>query len=95
MSFINSMLKVFVGDKSQKDVKALQGNITKIKAIESTLGALSHDELSVSKKIRKLESPHLQKTANFQLQKHTSHLKEILQFGPIHGALQEKKSLGI
>ena len=45
MSFINSMLKVFVGDKSQKDVKALQGNITKIKAIESTLAGLSHDEL--------------------------------------------------
>jgi preprotein translocase subunit SecA len=31
MSFINSILKVFVGDKSQQDVKALQGNITKIK----------------------------------------------------------------
>jgi len=45
MSFINSLLKVFVGDKSEKDVKALQGNITKIKALESTLAALSHDEL--------------------------------------------------
>ena len=45
MSFINSILKVFVGDKSEKDVKALQGNITKIKALESTLSALSHDEL--------------------------------------------------
>jgi len=45
MSFINSILKVFVGDKSEKDVKALQGNITKIKALESTLAALSHDEL--------------------------------------------------
>ncbi len=45
MSFINSILKVFVGDKSQKDVKALQGNITKIKALESALAALSHDEL--------------------------------------------------
>src|SRR5215204_5503551 len=45
MSFINSILKVFVGDKSQKDVKALQGNITKIKGFESALAALSHDEL--------------------------------------------------
>jgi preprotein translocase subunit SecA len=45
MSFINSILKVFVGDKSQKDVKALQGNITKIKGFESALMALSHDEL--------------------------------------------------
>jgi preprotein translocase subunit SecA len=45
MSFINSIIKVFVGDKSQKDVKALQGNIVKIKAIEAILATLSHDEL--------------------------------------------------
>ena len=45
MSFINSILKVFVGDKSQQDVKALQGNITKIKSFESALESLSHDEL--------------------------------------------------
>ena len=45
MSFINSVIKVFVGDKSQKDVKALQGNVAKIKAIESTLANLSHDDL--------------------------------------------------
>ncbi len=45
MSFINSILKAFVGDKSEKDVKALQGNLNKIKALESTLSNLSHDEL--------------------------------------------------
>jgi preprotein translocase subunit SecA len=45
MNFINSILKVFVGDKSQKDVKALQGNVNKIKALESVLGQLSNDEL--------------------------------------------------
>jgi len=45
MSFINSILKAFVGDKSQKDVKALQPYLTKIKALESTLISLSHDEL--------------------------------------------------
>ena len=45
MSFINSLLKVFVGDKSQKDVKALQGNLTKIKSLENTLSSLSNDEL--------------------------------------------------
>ncbi len=45
MSFINSILKVFVGDKSQKDVKALQPYLTKIKTFESVLAALSHDEL--------------------------------------------------
>jgi preprotein translocase subunit SecA len=45
MSFINNILKVFVGDKSQKDVKAIQPIITKIKTFESNLSGLSHDEL--------------------------------------------------
>ena len=42
MSFINSIIKVFVGNKSEKDVKALQANVTKIKAFEITLAALSN-----------------------------------------------------
>ncbi|HEY4617672.1 MAG TPA: preprotein translocase subunit SecA [Flavobacterium sp.] len=45
MSFINSILKAFVGDKSEKDVKALQPYLNKIKTFESNLIALSHDEL--------------------------------------------------
>ncbi len=45
MSFINSIIKAFVGDKSEKDVKALQPYLTKIKTFESGLMAMSHDEL--------------------------------------------------
>ncbi|WP_428224721.1 preprotein translocase subunit SecA [Flavobacterium sp.] len=45
MSFINSILKVFVGDKSQKDIKAIQPIINKIKSFEGALSALSNDEL--------------------------------------------------
>lgn len=45
MSFINSILKAFVGDKSQKDVKAIQPLVVKIKSFESALMALSNDEL--------------------------------------------------
>ncbi|MDQ5928792.1 MAG: preprotein translocase subunit SecA, partial [Bacteroidota bacterium] len=45
MSFINSILKAFVGDKSEKDVKALQPYLKKIKSFESTLITLSHDDL--------------------------------------------------
>jgi preprotein translocase subunit SecA len=45
MSLINSLLKVFVGDKSQKDVKELQPLVNKIKALEPTFANLSHDEL--------------------------------------------------
>ena len=45
MSFINSIIKAFVGDKSQKDVKALQPYLAKIKTFESALASLSNDEL--------------------------------------------------
>ena len=45
MSLINSILKAFVGDKSEKDVKAMQPLINKIKTYESALSQLSHDEL--------------------------------------------------
>ena len=45
MSIINSILKAFVGDKSEKDVKAIQPLINKVRSFESALQALSHDEL--------------------------------------------------
>ena len=45
MSFINSIIKIFVGDKSEKDVKALQPYLNKIKTFESSLQSLSNDEL--------------------------------------------------
>ncbi|SIS89569.1 protein translocase subunit secA [Zobellia uliginosa] len=45
MSFLNSILKVFVGDKSEKDVKELQPIVEQIKSFEKELEAVSHDEL--------------------------------------------------
>ena len=45
MSFIDSILKAFVGDKSQKDVKSIQPLVNKIKLFENALMALSNDEL--------------------------------------------------
>jgi len=45
MSFLNSVLKVFVGDKSKQDVKATMPLVNKIKTFEAALEALSHDEL--------------------------------------------------
>ena len=45
MSFINSILKAFVGDKSEKDVKALQPLVAKIRTFENSLAALSNDDL--------------------------------------------------
>ncbi|APY00746.1 preprotein translocase subunit SecA [Lacinutrix venerupis] len=45
MSFLDSVLKLFVGDKSKQDVKAILPLVDKIKSFESTLEALSHDDL--------------------------------------------------
>ena len=45
MSFLDSVLKAFVGDKSKKDVKEIQPIVNKIKALESEFEALSLDEL--------------------------------------------------
>lgn len=45
MSLINSILKAFVGDKSQKDIKAIQPLISKSKTYEQALSQLSNDEL--------------------------------------------------
>ncbi|WP_445384539.1 preprotein translocase subunit SecA [Robiginitalea sp. IMCC44478] len=45
MSFINTVLKAFVGDKAKKDVKELQPIVTQIKTFEASLEKLSHDEL--------------------------------------------------
>ena len=45
MSILNSVLKVFVGDKSKKDVKAIIPIVNKIKQFEPAMVKLSHDEL--------------------------------------------------
>jgi len=45
MSFLDSILKVFVGDKSKQDVKAISPLVDKIKSFEAALEALSHDDL--------------------------------------------------
>ncbi|MEZ4852658.1 preprotein translocase subunit SecA [Flavobacterium sp.] len=45
MSIVDSILKIFVGDKSKKDIKAIQPLITKVKSFESSLQSLSHDQL--------------------------------------------------
>jgi len=45
MSLLNSVLKVFVGDKSKQDVKSINPIVDKVKTFESALEALSHDEL--------------------------------------------------
>ncbi|TDQ27822.1 preprotein translocase subunit SecA [Tenacibaculum caenipelagi] len=45
MSVLNSIIKLFVGDKQQKDLKSLQPIVEKVRAFENSLSNLSHDEL--------------------------------------------------
>ncbi|MEC8133832.1 MAG: hypothetical protein VX046_03175, partial [Bacteroidota bacterium] len=45
MSLLNSVLKVFVGDKSKQDVKAILPIVNQIKEFESKIAALSNDAL--------------------------------------------------
>ena len=45
MSLLNSVLKVFVGDKSKQDVKAILPVVNQIKEFESKIAALSNDAL--------------------------------------------------
>ena len=45
MSVLNSVIKLFVGDKQQKDLKILQPVVTDVNAFETAISILSHDAL--------------------------------------------------
>ena len=45
MSFINSLLKVFVGDKVKKDLKILQPIVDKVRSFDEEMESLSLDQL--------------------------------------------------
>ncbi|MGV3460128.1 MAG: preprotein translocase subunit SecA [Flavobacterium sp.] len=73
MSLINSILKVFVGDKSQKDIKAIQPLIAKIKTFEGPLSQLSNDQLRAKtiefkEKIQQARADKDAKIASYKLE---------------------------
>ncbi len=45
MSFLNSVIKAFVGDKAKKDVKELQPLVNQVNSFEASIEGLSNDEL--------------------------------------------------
>jgi preprotein translocase subunit SecA len=45
MTFLDKVLKIFVGDKSKQDVGVIRPIVDKIKTFEKALEALSHDDL--------------------------------------------------
>ncbi|MDT0686877.1 preprotein translocase subunit SecA [Autumnicola psychrophila] len=64
MSFLDSVLKVFVGDKSKKDVKEIQPIVEQIKAYESEYEALGLDELRAKTAIFKAKIADALKEVN-------------------------------
>ena len=45
MSILNSVIKLFVGDKQQKDLKMLQPVVDNVRKFEAAIQLLSNDEL--------------------------------------------------
>ncbi len=63
MSILNSVIKLFVGDKQQKDLKSLQPIVDKVKTFESEISNLSHDLLRA--KTQEFKDKIKQATATF------------------------------
>ncbi len=80
MSFINSILKAFVGDKSKKDVKELQPLVDQIKSFEANLESLSHDEIR-------------QKTIDFQQKIKDSYKEITVQIAALEKEVQESTDI--
>lgn len=71
MSIINSILKAFVGDKSQKDVKAIRPIVDKINQYYSSFEGLTNDELrektiSFKERIKQSRSEQDTKIASYR-----------------------------
>ncbi len=71
MSIINSILKAFVGDKSQKDVKAIRPIVDKINQYYNSFESLSNDDLraktiSFQEKIKQSRSGQDAKIASYR-----------------------------
>ena len=45
MSFFNSILKFFIGDKTKKDIKSILPIVEEVKSFESEISKLNNDEL--------------------------------------------------
>jgi len=79
MSILNSVLKIFVGDKQKKDLKLLQPIVDKVRAFESEMNALSNDDLRLKsedfrKQIKEATKPFEDKIATLETEAATAHV---------------------
>lgn len=69
MSILNSVIKVFVGDKQKKDLKILQPIVDKVKTFESNISSLSNDDLRAKTLEFKQKIKDATKTFDEQIEK--------------------------
>ena len=73
MSFLNSILKVFVGNKAKKDISLIQPIVDKVLSAEKQLESLTHDELrqktlEFKNRIQEVRSPFQEKISEIKLE---------------------------
>ena len=79
MSILNSVLKIFVGDKQKKDLKLLQPIVNEVRAFESEMNNLSNDALRLKsenfkKQIKEATKPFDDKIEALEAEAITAHV---------------------
>ena len=79
MSIINSVLKIFVGDKKKKDLKILQPIVNKVKFFEEEISNLTNDQLRektifFKKKIADATKEYTSKINDLEEEAHTANV---------------------
>ena len=79
MSILNSVLKIFVGDKNKKDLKTLLPIVDNVLAFESAMKSLSNDEmrgktLEFKEKIKASTQPFNDKISAFEEEIKEAHI---------------------
>jgi preprotein translocase subunit SecA len=79
MSILNSVLKIFVGDKNKKDLKTLLPIVVDVRAFESVMKSLSNDEiraktLEFKEKIKSATQPYSDKISAFEEEIKEAHI---------------------
>ena len=67
MGILDNVLKVFVGDKSKKDISQIQPLVNEIKKHEAAIEKLSHDELRAKSDFFRKEIKAAQKDVQDQI----------------------------
>jgi preprotein translocase subunit SecA len=93
MGLLDSVLKVFVGDKSKQDVKSIMPIVEKIKTFEKALEALSHDELRAKTSAFKTEITEARQPLNDRIIKLTAKAENTEDIDEREAIYQEIDSL--